>query len=94
MGNTSRIPPEIASIFSLRFTFVVTFTEKSFEVLGKVFLIKSIIQAYGRDRLLPQTQQNVNLLSPSTPIKQNTSPNVSPMNIHSFSDFEFSSIFL
>jgi hypothetical protein len=84
VGNTSRIPPEIASIVSLRFTFVVTFTERSFETLDKVFFIKSIVQAYGRDRLLPQMQQNVNLLSPSTPIKPNTSPNVSPLTIHSF----------
>jgi hypothetical protein len=61
--NTIVIPPEIVSIISLKFTFAVGYTQESYWGREKVFLIKSIVAAYGRNphvRLLqPRLQKNL-----------------------------------
>jgi hypothetical protein len=60
--NTTTIPAEIASIISLKFTFAVGYTQESYWGLEKVFLINSIVAAYGRN-------PPVGLLPPTTPKK-------------------------
>jgi hypothetical protein len=52
IGSTSdsgAIPPEIAAIVSLKFTFVVIFNTRSFSGPDKVLLIKSIVRTHGRE---------------------------------------------
>jgi hypothetical protein len=62
LGSTSNItiiPPEIAAIVSLKYKFVVTYSDESSWGREKVFLIKSIVAAYGRNNSLTQIQENV-----------------------------------
>jgi hypothetical protein len=58
-SNTTIIPPEIAAIVSLKYKFVVTYSDESSWGREKVFLIKSIVAAYGRNNSLTQIQENV-----------------------------------
>jgi hypothetical protein len=51
--NTMLIPPDLAAIVSLKFTFAVVYNDISFHDLDKEFLIKSIITAHGRAHSLP-----------------------------------------
>jgi hypothetical protein len=60
--NTTTIPAEIASIISLKFIFAVGYTQESYWGREKVFLINSIVGAYGRN-------PHVGLLPPTTPKK-------------------------
>jgi hypothetical protein len=55
--NTIAIPPEIAAIISLKFTFAVIFNQRSFSSQNKVLLIKSIVATHEREHLLPHTEQ-------------------------------------
>jgi hypothetical protein len=47
--STSSIPPDLAVIVSLKFTFAVVYNEMSFQVLGKELFIKLVIASHGRD---------------------------------------------
>jgi hypothetical protein len=71
------VPPEIAAIVSLKFTFAITYNEESYLGLEKVFLIRSIVAVYGR---IP----NIHLLPPNTPTKPATITKVydSPSNCY------------
>jgi hypothetical protein len=67
--NNATIPPEIAAIVSLKFTFAVIFNQRLFASQNKVLLIKSIVAAHQREYLLPYTEQNIQIMHPSTPVK-------------------------
>jgi hypothetical protein len=67
--KTYLIPPELASIVSLKFTFAVIYNNVSFHDVEKELLIKSIITAHGRARSLPGPQTLIPALLPSTPNK-------------------------
>jgi hypothetical protein len=67
--NTAAIPPEIAAIVSLKLTFAAIFNQRSFSSRNKVLLIKSIVATHGREHLLPHTEQNIQIMHPSTPAK-------------------------
>jgi hypothetical protein len=54
--KTSLIPPDLASIVSLKFIFDVVYNDVSFHDVEKELLIKSIITAHGRVHSLPGTQ--------------------------------------
>jgi hypothetical protein len=56
-SDTRAIPPEIAVIVSLKFTFAVIFNKRSFSAPDKVLLIKSILGAHGREHRLPQIEK-------------------------------------
>jgi hypothetical protein len=54
--KTSLIPPDLASIVSLKFTFDVVYNDVSFHDVEKELLIKLIITVHGRVHSLPGTQ--------------------------------------
>jgi hypothetical protein len=70
-SGSSKIPPDLAAIVSLKFAFVVTATNRSFDVPEKVFQIESIVVAYGRQQYLPQISQGTQQ-EPATPPKIST----------------------
>ncbi|KAL5663963.1 hypothetical protein ACJX0J_024071, partial [Zea mays] len=78
-------PPDIAAIVSLKFTFVVTYDNESYGGHSKIFLIRSILATYGRDSLLPQIQENVDITYPNTPMqltaKEHKSPSTAMSNL-------------
>jgi hypothetical protein len=51
--RTSLIPPDLASIVSLKFTFAVVYNDVSFHDVDKELLIKSIVTAHGGVCSLP-----------------------------------------
>jgi hypothetical protein len=73
LNDPSTIPPEIAAIVSLKFTFAVVF-DRSFRAREKTLLMKSIVTTHGRSHPLPHSQQTTHLEFPSTPTKNPTLP--------------------
>lgn len=77
--STSNIPPDLAAIVSLKFTFVVVYNEMSFQVSEKELFIKSVIASHGRDLTFPSPKLKIPV-QPSTPTqllgaaKQQVSP--------------------
>jgi hypothetical protein len=67
--ETSLIPPELASIVSLKFMFVVVYNDVSFHDVEKELLIKAIITSHGRVQSLSSPQTIIPALLPSTPDK-------------------------
>jgi hypothetical protein len=67
-SHSSKLPPDLAAIVSLKFTFVVTTTNRSFDVPEKMFQIESIAATYGRQQSLPQISHTAEQ-EPSTPPK-------------------------
>jgi hypothetical protein len=66
----SPIPPDLAQIISLKFTFRVTIDNQSlFQQINhpNVFCINSIVAAHGRQRSLPMQIGNPDQQGPSTP---------------------------
>ncbi|XP_062194100.1 uncharacterized protein LOC133897388 isoform X4 [Phragmites australis] len=72
IGND--IPPDIAAIVSLKFTFAITLTNQSYYSPKKSYQVNSIIAAYGRQHTLPQLRNNQNkgLLNPQMTIHSST----------------------
>ncbi|RLM80321.1 hypothetical protein C2845_PM12G19160 [Panicum miliaceum] len=52
------IPPNIAVIISLRFTFGITMTNESYHTEAKTYLITSVITSHGRQRRIPRLPTN------------------------------------
>jgi hypothetical protein len=57
--ETSLIPPDLAAIVSLKFTFAVVYNDVSFHDVDKELLIKSIIVAHGIVHSLPGPQTHI-----------------------------------
>jgi hypothetical protein len=80
--STSNIPPDLAAIVSLKFTFAVVYNEMSFQVSEKELFIKSVIASHGRDLTFPSPKLKIPV-QPSTPTqllgaaKQQVSPSSS-----------------
>ncbi|AQK78917.1 hypothetical protein ZEAMMB73_Zm00001d035371 [Zea mays] len=64
--STSNIPPDLAAIVSLKFTFAVVYNEMSFQVSEKELFIKSVIASHGRDLTFPSPKLKIPV-QPSTP---------------------------
>jgi hypothetical protein len=67
--RTSLIPPDLASIVSLKFTFIVVYNDVSFHDVEKELLIRSIITTHERVHSLPGPQAFTTALPPPTPDK-------------------------
>jgi hypothetical protein len=76
--ETSLIPPELASIVSLKFMFVVVYNDVSFHDVEKELLIKAIITSHGRVQSLSSPQTIIPALLPSTPDKSRLSTSSFP----------------
>jgi hypothetical protein len=74
LNDPSNLPPEIAAMVPLKFTFAVVFDDSSFRAREKTLLIKSIVTTHGRSHQLPHSQQTTHLEFPSTPTKNPTLP--------------------
>ncbi|ONM35910.1 hypothetical protein ZEAMMB73_Zm00001d042630 [Zea mays] len=96
--DTSNIPPDLAAIVSLKFTFVVVYNLMSFQNQEKELLIKSVIASHGRDLSLPSTKLSIPM-HPSTPTKllsrtrQTISPSTALSNLSTSSSLEQHSSF-
>ncbi|KAL6908028.1 hypothetical protein ACP4OV_002198 [Aristida adscensionis] len=67
---STEVPPDIAAIVCLRFTFSVTLTEQSFYKETKSYQVNTIVTSYGRQPAVPQ------LIAPDPPaVLQNANPN-------------------
>jgi hypothetical protein len=66
--NEITIPPDLALIVSLKFTFRVTLTDDSYNGKGNTFRIISIVEKHGRQHSLPQPPENVEEQGSSTPL--------------------------
>jgi hypothetical protein len=73
--KTSLIPPKLASIVSLKFTFAVVYNDVSFHDV-KELLIKAIITSHGRVCSLSSPQTLIPALLPSTPDKSISAGNL------------------
>jgi hypothetical protein len=73
-STSSKIPPDLAAIVSLKFSFVVTTTKRSFDVPEKEFQIESILSTYGRQQSLPH-------ISESTEQELSTPPKFPAINL-------------
>jgi hypothetical protein len=70
VSEHSPIPPDLAQIISLKFTFRVTVDDQSFFQQNNhpnVLRINSIITAHGRQQSLPLQARNLQQQGPSTP---------------------------
>ena len=63
--HSGDIPPDLAAIISLKFTFAITITDASYHSPNKVFQINSILASHGRQHL----PTNAHEQAPSTPPK-------------------------
>jgi hypothetical protein len=70
VSDHSPIPPDLAQIISLKFTFRITVDDQSFFQKNNhpnVLRINSIVTAHGRQQSLPLQAQDLQQQGPSTP---------------------------
>jgi hypothetical protein len=78
-SHPSKIPPDLAAIVSLKFTFVVTTANRSFDVPEKISQIESIVATYRRQQSLPQISHTTEQEPSTAPkIATTTYPDDSP----------------
>uniref|UniRef100_A0A0A9A4Y5 Replication factor A C-terminal domain-containing protein n=1 Tax=Arundo donax TaxID=35708 RepID=A0A0A9A4Y5_ARUDO len=71
--RTDGIPPDIAAIVSLKFTFNITLTDQSYHEENKVYQINSIVACHGRQHPMPRLPVTPDYGQPSTTRKYQTS---------------------
>jgi hypothetical protein len=59
-SGSSKIPHNLVGIVSLKFAFVVTTTNRSFDVPEKVFQIEYIVATYGDNKFCPRFHRTLN----------------------------------
>jgi hypothetical protein len=76
------IPPDIAAIVSMRFTFSVVLTQQSFYKQDKTYQITSIIASHGRQRALPHVPNAPRARQARTGIEAGSSGHTPSLDSH------------